>query len=326
MKNKKIETVAIFCSGGDAPGMNAAIRSVVLYAKDRGISVLGIMDGYDGMIDGNFKLLTETDVKSIIQQGGSILRSGRSERFIKKEARVLAAVQLKKNKIDGLIAIGGDGTFRGAIALSKICKVPIVGIPGTIDNDLNGTDFTIGFDTALNTVMESIDKIRDTSETRTRIFFVGVMGRNCGDIAWMSSIAAGAQIAIVPEYKTDLKKIEKILSAELLKSISPIVVIAEGDDAGHAEKISKQLKNKFKKIDIAINVLGHTQRGGNPSCADRVLATRIGAEAVRVLVKGKTLVMAAAKNNSMVTVPLDKAVKKKMPNKYFFKTPHLLIT
>jgi 6-phosphofructokinase 1 len=326
MRKNKIESIAVFCSGGDAPGMNAAIRSVVLTALDNGITPLGIIDGYDGMIDGNFKPLNEEDVRSIIHLGGSILRSARSKRFLQKESRVNAVSEIKKKQVDGLIAIGGDGTFRGAMALSQLSKIPIVGIPATIDNNLNGTDFTIGFDTALNTVVEASDRIRDTATTRQRIFFIEVMGRNCGDIALMSAVATGAQIAVVPEYKTDLKKIEKILRSELEKGISPIVIVSEGDEIGNAEILSKQLKNKFKKHDIAVSVLSYIQRGGNPSCADRVLATRMGVAAVSTLLKGGNLVMMASKNNFIVPVSLKVAVKKKAPNYNLFKTPHLLIT
>ena len=306
----QIKTIAIFTSGGDSPGMNAAIRAVVRTALHHNIKVLGIMHGYDGMIKGDFIPLDASSVGGIIHRGGTILKTARSQGFMTAEGRSEAAAQLKKHKIDAVVAIGGDGTFKGALVFSFECKIPFVGLPGTIDNDLAGTDFTIGFDTAVNTVIEAVDKIRDTAESHDRLFFVEVMGRDAGLIALNSGIGVGAEEILIPETKTYIDDlIKQLQKGWKRKKASHIIIVAEGDDAGGAYAIAEKVKAKFNKIDTRIAVLGHLQRGGNPTANDRLLSTRLGYEAVEALLKGKKNVMLGIVNNKVVLTPFKNAVK-----------------
>ncbi|HXH18306.1 MAG TPA: 6-phosphofructokinase [Chitinophagales bacterium] len=306
----KIKKIAVFTSGGDSPGMNAAIRAVVRTARYHKLEVTGIKRGYEGMIDGDFLPMQARSVSNIIQRGGTILKSGRSKRFLEKKWREIACINLKREKIDGVVAIGGDGTFKGALVFSKEHNIPFVGIPGTIDNDLYGTDFTVGYDTAINTAVEAIDKIRDTADSHDRCFFVEVMGRDAGFIALRSGIASGAEAILIPEQKTDLNEVIDLLrKGKARGKTSNIVVVAEGDEAGHAFDIAKKVKSKLKDFEIRVVVLGHLQRGGSPTCMDRILASRLGVAAVEALMAGKRSVMVGLQHRDIVHVPFEKATK-----------------
>ncbi|HKR07439.1 MAG TPA: 6-phosphofructokinase [Bacteroidia bacterium] len=306
-----IKKIAILTSGGDAPGLNACIRAVVRAAVFHDIKVMGIHRGYEGMMDGDLFIMNASTVSNIIQRGGTILKSSRSERFKTQEGRALAYHQLRKENIDGVILIGGDGSFAGSRAFISTYNIPFIGIPKTIDNDINGTDYSIGFDTATNTAMEAIDKIRDTAESHNRIFFVEVMGRDAGFIAYQTGISSGAEAIYIPETKTDLQHLFSMLETGWnRKKNSLIVVVAEGDEVGGAFKISRQVKNKFPQYDMKICILGHVQRGGSPSCADRVLASKLGVAAVDALLSGKINVMVGEIKNEIVYTPLEKVVKK----------------
>ncbi len=297
-------------SGGDAPGMNACIRAVVRTAIYNGLECYGIMHGYQGMIDNEIIPLESKDVGNIIQRGGTILKSSRSEQFRTPEGRKIAFENLKKHNIDGLVLIGGDGTFRGAQVFYDEYKIPSIGIPGTIDKDLAGTDFTIGYDTAINTVVDAIDKIRDTADAHDRMFFVEVMGRDAGFIALSSGISVGAEAILIPEthtYMDDL--IEKIEAGYKRKKLCHIIVVAEGDDAGGAMKVAELVKQKFDHIETRVSVLGHMQRGGAPSCNDRVLASRLGYASVMALLEGKWNYMVGVINDKIAYTPLSKANK-----------------
>lgn len=306
----KIKTIAIFTSGGDSPGMNAAIRAVVRTALHHSIKVFGIRYGYDGMIKGDFISLEATSVSGIIHRGGTILKTARSQLFMTTGGMTEAAAQLKKHKIDAVVAIGGDGTFKGALEFYSHCKIPFVGLPGTIDNDLSGTDFTIGFDTALNNVIQAVDKIRDTAESHDRLFFVEVMGRDAGLIALNSGIGVGAEAILIPETKTYIDDLIKLLQKGWKrKKTSYIVIVAEGDDAGGAYAVAEKVRAKFNKFDTRISVLGHLQRGGNPTANDRLQATRLGYEALKALLSGKQNVMVGMVDKKVVYTPFSKAVK-----------------
>lgn len=305
-----IHKIAVFTSGGDAPGMNAAIRAVVRAAIYNKKEVCGILKGYEGMIDGLFWEMDSHSVSNIIQRGGTILKSARSERFRTKEGRKQAYENLKANKIDALVAIGGDGTFTGAHIFSEEYGIPVVGIPGTIDNDLFGTDYTIGYDTAINTAVEAIDKIRDTADSHDRLFFVEVMGRDAGLIALRSGIAGGAEAILVPETRTDIDKVIEILSKGWRHNkSSSIVVVAEGDQIGGAIKLAELVKEKFDYYDTRVSILGHMQRGGNPSTQDRVMASRMGIAAVEALINGRSDVMVGIVHKDVNYTPLESAVK-----------------
>ncbi len=306
----KIKKIAVFTSGGDSPGMNAAVRAVVRTARFHKLAVAGVRRAYEGMIDGEFIPMQARSVSNIIQRGGTILKSGRSKRFLEKKWREIAAINLKREKIDGVVAIGGDGTFKGALVFTKEHDIPFVGIPGTIDNDLYGTDLTIGYDTATNTAVEAIDKIRDTADSHDRCFFVEVMGRDAGFIALRSGIASGAEAILIPEEKTDLNKLFDLLKKGKERGkTSNIVVVSEGDDAGQAFDIAEKAKSKLKDFDIRVVVLGHLQRGGSPSCMDRILASRLGVAAVEALLAGKRNVMVGVNHRDIVHVPFEKATK-----------------
>ncbi|MEZ5009950.1 MAG: 6-phosphofructokinase [Chitinophagales bacterium] len=307
-KDSTINKIAVFTSGGDAPGMNACIRAVVRNATYHNIEVMGIMKGYEGMIDGEIIPMNSRTVSNIIHRGGTILKSARSKRFMDYEGRKKAFEHLKANAIDGVVAIGGDGTFRGAQVFSNEFNIPFIGLPGTIDNDLSGTDFTIGYDTAINTAMEAIDKIRDTAAAHERLFFVEVMGRDAGFIALRCGIASGAEDILIPEIETDLEALSQKLGNKKHKD-SMIVVVSEGDDAGDAFKISSYIRERHPEYDIRVTVLGHVQRGGSPTCMDRMLASRMGMEAVNALIDGKKNVMIGIINDKLHFTPFDSATK-----------------
>jgi len=307
-----MKNVGVFTSGGDSPGMNACIRAAVRTALSNGSEVVGIMRGYQGMIDADFKKMNSHSVSGIIQQGGTILRSARSEMFRTAEGRAKAYENLKKAGIDSLVAIGGDGTFTGArIFLEEYPDLKLMGCPGTIDNDLYGTDYTIGFDTAINTAMNAIDNIKDTANAHDRLFFVEVMGRDAGFIALSAAIACGAEAVLIPESKTDLNQLTHTLEDGFeKKKNSSIVIVAEGDDAGGAFTIAEEVKKRIRrKCDIKVTVLGHIQRGGRPTCLERVRASRIGLEAVNALIEGRNGEMVGIVNGEIVYTPLDQAIK-----------------
>ncbi|MCH7396683.1 6-phosphofructokinase [Belliella sp. DSM 107340] len=307
-----MKKIAVFTSGGDAPGMNACIRAVVRTAIFRGIEVYGITYGYDGMIDGNIKRMQSHSVSNIIQRGGTILKSARSESFRTKEGRQKAYDQLKSFGIEGIVAIGGDGTFTGAKVFFEEFGIPTIGCPGTIDNDIYGTDYTIGFDTAVNTALEAIDKIRDTAAAHDRIFFIEVMGRDSGYIAVECGIGGGAEFVMVPETETDLKKVVKSLKNLRKSKSSSIIVVAEGDEEGNAELIMEKVKTKVNDEDkeFKVTTLGHIQRGGNPTARDRVLASRCGMAAVEGLINGESNCMAGVVNGDVVYTTFEDCISK----------------
>lgn len=305
-----LKKIGIMTSGGDSPGMNAAIRAVVRTAIYHGIDVYGIRRGYQGMIEGDIYKMQTTDVANIIQRGGTILKSARSKEFMTDEGMQKAYDQLQKHEIEALVLIGGDGTFRGAVKFFEKYTIPAVGLPGTIDKDLNGTDFTIGFDTAVNTAVEAIDKIRDTAEAHDRLFIVEVMGRDAGYIALNSGIACGAEDILLPEMVTNIEEVlERIDYDERRKKTVHILVVAEGDDFGGSKEIHKRIVERFPDLDVRSTVLGHIQRGGSPSFADRVLASRLGYAAVLALREGRTQCMAGIINDEVVFTPFTQAIK-----------------
>jgi len=307
-----MKKIAVFTSGGDAPGMNACIRAVVRTAIFKGIEVYGISYGYDGMIQGNIKKMQSHSVSNIIQRGGTILKSARSEDFMTKEGRKKAYEQLSQFGIEGIVAIGGDGTFRGAKVFFEEFGIPTIGCPGTIDNDIFGTDYTIGFDTAVNTALEAIDKIRDTAAAHDRIFFIEVMGRDSGYIALECGIGGGAEFVMIPETETDLKRIVKSLKNLRKTKSSSIIVVAEGDEEGTADIIMKSVKEKVNDPDkeFKVTTLGHIQRGGNPTARDRVLASRCGMSAVEGLINGESNCMAGVVNGDVVYTPFADCIGK----------------
>lgn len=306
----KIKRIGVLTSGGDAPGMNAAIRGVTRTAIYNGLEVIGIRHGYQGMIDSNFQKLEANSVSDIIQRGGTILKTARCEEFRTPEGRAKAYKNLKEAQIDGVVVIGGDGSFTGARIFNEEFDIPLVGIPGTIDNDIYGTDYTIGYDTALNTVVECVDKIRDTASAHNRMFFVEVMGAEAGFIALYGGIATGAEAILIPEIKGEDRDIKKIIEmGNTRKKSSNIIIVAEGDEEGGAFAIAEKVKNDFKDYDIRVSVLGHLQRGGSPSAIDRVNASRLGHAAVEALIDDQKSVMVGILNGDIVLVPFRKAVK-----------------
>lgn len=304
-----MKKIALMTSGGDSPGMNACIRAVVKSALNQDIQVLGIEDGFQGMIEGRGRVLDYTDVDTIIQYGGTILGSARSKEFKTLEGRLKAIQYLKDSNIEGLVVIGGDGSFAGANQLSKEMEISIIGIPGTIDNDIFGTDHTIGYDTALNTVVEAVDKIRDTASSHHRIFFIEVMGRDAGFIALNSAIASGADEVLIPEEVTDIKKLADHIMQNNKGRRSTIVIVAEGDDAGGAKEIMDKVKPYLVNYDMRYSVLGHIQRGGKPTVVDRIIATRMGAYALELLLEGKSKLMIGVKGDNLVTHTIEKSIK-----------------
>jgi 6-phosphofructokinase 1 len=326
MTEKIIKRIAVFTSGGDAPGMNAAIRAVVRTAIYHDLHVYGIERGYQGMIDGKVRRLETSDVGNIIQRGGTILRTARSMEFMTPEGRAKAYETLLANDIDACVAIGGNGTFTGASIFSKEYDIPFMGVPGTIDNDLYGTDLTIGFDTAINTAMEAADKIRDTADSHNRIFFVEVMGRHAGFIALHSAIGSGAGGVLIPEsHQTIDDLILKLKKSAKRGKQFNLVIVAEGSKMGNATEIAKQVKEKVKEYDTKISVIGHMQRGGSPTCIDRVLASRLGYEAVEALLKGKHGLMVGVLNNQIeFTIFEDAITKEKNVNKDLMRMAEIL--
>lgn len=305
----QVKNIGLFTSGGDSPGMNAAIRAVVRSAIYYNVNVTGIRRGYEGMINGDMFAMDRKSVSNILQRGGTILKTARSEQFKTPQGRKLAFEQLKKNNVDALVAIGGDGTFTGARIFGHEYDIPIVGLPGTIDNDLCGTDFTIGYDTAINTVIDAVDKIRDTAESHDRLFIVEVMGRDSGFIALRTGIAAGAEAILIPESKTDLQAVFERLESGRKDKRSKIIMLAENGEAGDAFEIGRQIKEKFPIYDTRISVLGHIQRGGRPTCMDRVLASRVGVAAVEALLAGHRNEMVGLIHNTIAYTPFEHAIK-----------------
>ncbi len=304
-----IKRIGVFTSGGDAPGMNAAIRAVVRASIYHGIEAIGIRNGYKGMIAGDFIPLKSVDVGNIIQRGGTILGTARSKEFTTEEGRNKAYNQLQKAEIDACVVIGGDGSFAGANIFCQEYNIPFVGLPGTIDNDLFGTDFTIGYDTALNTVVEAVDRIRDTASAHGRLFFIEVMGRGAGFIALHSGIATGAEAILIPEVENQEKGLYNYLNGKGKKP-SNIILVAEGNNLGGAYEIAQRVKDDFKEYDVRVNVLGHMQRGGSPSAFDRFLASRLGVAAVEALIDNQRSIMIGFANHDIAHVPFNKTIKR----------------
>lgn len=317
--SSKVSKIAILTSGGDSPGMNAGIRAVVRTGLYYGLEVFGIMRGYSGMIEDDIYQMNSRSVANIIQRGGTILKTARCKEFYSPEGRQKAYENLKKRGIDGLVVIGGDGSFTGAYKLSKEFGIPCVGLPGTIDKDLYGTDFTIGFDTAANTAVQAIDKIRDTAESHDRLFIVEVMGRHAGYIALHSGIATGAENILMPEVNTTLDEMIATLSEqEKRKKLVNLVIVAEGympdpskPELKGASEMTRLIGEKLKGLEIRITILGHIQRGGPPSCMDRFIASRMGYHAVECLMEGRHNVMVGILHNNMHYTPLEIAIREK---------------
>lgn len=302
--------IGLFTSGGDAPGMNAAIRAIVRTCIYHNIEPFGIIEGYKGLIEGNIKPLSSKDVSNIIQRGGTVLKSARCKEFHTKEGRQKAFDNCQKFGLDGIVAVGGDGTFTGAKIFNEEFNIPFIGIPGTIDNDLFGTDYTIGYDTALNTVIDAVDKIRDTASSHNRLFLVEVMGRDAGFIALRSGISVGAEAILIPETHTYINQlIAKLESGTKQHKDSMIVIVAEGDDAGGAYEVAKKVKERCPVYDARVTILGHIQRGGSPTATDRVLASTLGNAAVNAIIEGKTNLMVGLVNNQLAYTPFEKAIK-----------------
>jgi len=311
MADKKITKIGVLTSGGDAPGMNAAIRAVVRTGIYHGIDVYGIIRGYSGMIDGDIFKMESKSVANIIQRGGTILKTARCKEFFTYEGREKAYKNLKELGINGLVIIGGDGSFRGAQIFSNEFDIPCIGLPGTIDKDIAGTDFTIGFDTAVNTAVEAIDKVRDTADAHDRLFIIEVMGRDSGYIALHSGIATGAENILIPERRTDIEDIIKVLTEKHgRKKLVNIIVVAEGEEFG-ATELAKIMTERMPQQEIRVCILGHIQRGGAPTCFDRLIASRMGYSAVECLMEGRFNLFIGIVNNRMHYIPLDEAVKKK---------------
>lgn len=312
MSEKKVTKIGVLTSGGDSPGMNAAIRAVVRTGIYHGMEVFGIMRGYSGMIEDEIVPMDSRSVANIIQRGGTILKTARSKEFFEKEGRQKAYDNLKKRGINGLVIIGGDGSFRGAQKFSNEFDIPCIGLPGTIDKDIAGSDFTIGFDTAVNTAVEAIDKIRDTADAHDRLFIVEVMGRDAGYIALHSGIATGAENILIPETKTDIEElVASLTEKEKRKKLVNLIVVAEGDDFGGGNEVAAIIKQRLPNADTRVCILGHIQRGGSPTCLDRLIASRMGYHAVECLMVGRFNVMVGILNNKMNYIPLDNAIKAK---------------
>ncbi|HLR26392.1 MAG TPA: 6-phosphofructokinase [Fodinibius sp.] len=311
MKNHEIERIGVLTSGGDAPGMNACIRAVVRACIYHDVRPFGIREGYRGLIENDIFEMDAGSVRHIIHQGGTVLKSARCKAFKTKEGRQRAFKHVKSNKLDALVMIGGDGTFEGALAFNTEFDVPLVGIPGTIDNDISGTDFTIGFDTATNTVVEAVDKIRDTATSHNRLFFIEVMGRDAGDIALNSGIAAGSEEILIPEEDMGIERLfESLDRSSKRNKTSRIVIVAEGDTTGNVYDLADKVTQRFDGFyETKVTILGHVQRGGRPTCADRVLASRLGVSAVEALLRDKRNVMLGIKNGDIVYTALEQATK-----------------
>lgn len=309
-----IKCIGVLTSGGDAPGMNAAIRAVTRSAIYNGMEVKGIMRGYRGLIYDEIVPFKTNSVSNIIQQGGTVLKTARSQEFTTPEGRKIAYEALMREGIDALIVIGGDGSLTGARIFAQEFNYPIVGLPGTIDNDLFGTDTTIGYDTALNTIMEAVDKIRDTATSHERLFFIEVMGRECGFLALNGAIATGAEAAIIPEMAMEKDQLEEFISNGFRKSKnSSLVLVTEGDITGGAMALAERVKTEYPQYDVRVSILGHVQRGGSPTASDRILASRMGAAAIDALNDDQRNVMIGIQNDVIVYVPFAKAIKKNKP-------------
>lgn len=307
-----IKTIGVLTSGGDAPGMNACIRAVTRAAIYDGMKVLGIHRGYEGLIGDEFSELTTESVSSTIQRGGTILKTARSEEFRTPEGRRKAHDNLVKHGVDALIVIGGNGSLAGAEELAREYDITVIGIPGTIDNDLYGTDFTIGYDTALNTIVQCVDKIRDTATSHDRIFFVEVMGRDAGFLAQNSAIAAGAEAAIIPESATNIDQLAKFIGRGIRKSKNSSIVIVSEKDGG-AMHYAERVKNEYPQYDVKVSILGHLQRGGSPSAFDRILASRLGVASITALNEGQRNIMVGIDDDKIVYVPISRAIKLDKP-------------
>ena len=304
-----MKRIALLTSGGDSPGMNAAIRAIVKTCLFYNIVPVGIRDGYKGMVQKDLFEMAYADVDNIIHTGGTILGSSRCLEFLDKSTRSLAIDNLKENKIDGLIVIGGDGTFTGATVLSSEMGIPVIGIPGTIDNDIYGTDHTIGYDTALNTVINAVDKIRDTASSHHRIFFIEVMGRHAGFIAINAALASGAESVLIPEEVPDLNKLVAQIQDQNKGKRSSIIIVAEGEQEGGSLELINKVSPMLVGFDLRPTVLGHIQRGGSPSAFDRILATRMGSYAVELLLDGQQGVMIGSSGDNLITTSLEIAMK-----------------
>ena len=310
-----IKRIGILTSGGDAPGMNAAIRAVTRTAIFNDIKVKGIYRGYRGLVSGEILSFKTNSVSNIIQRGGTILKSARCDEFIDPEGRKRAYENIKKHNIDALVVIGGDGTLTGAsIFAREFSDISVVGIPATIDNDLNGTDVTIGYNTALNTIVEAVDKIRDTASSHERLFFIEAMGRNCGALALNSAIAAGAEAAIIPEISVEKDQLHELISQGFRKSKnSSLVLVAESEITGGAIKLAERVKEKYPQYDVRVSILGHLQRGGSPTAQDRIWASRMGYAAIQALLESQRNIMVGVRDEEMVYVPFSRAIKKEKP-------------
>ena len=327
--SKKIKKIGVMTSGGDSPGMNAAIRSVVRTCAYHHIECVGIYRGFEGMIEGDFKAMDARSVKGIINKGGTVLKSARSKEFKTNEGRKIAHDKLIESNVDALVLIGGDGTFNGGLLFNKEFNFPVMGIPGTIDNDIFGTTHTLGFDTALNTVVECIDKIRDTASSHNRLFFVEVMGRDVGHIALNAGVGAGAEEILIPEEDLGLDRLlESLRRSKKSGKSSSIVVVAEGDKIGkNVFELKDYVESNMTEYEVRVSVLGHMQRGGSPSCFDRVLASRMGVKAVESLLEGKTNYMVGLMNDVMSLAPMDEAVKGKTKiNKELLRVSDIMST
>lgn len=309
-----IKCIGILTSGGDAPGMNAAIRAVTRSAIYNGLTVKGIYRGYKGLITGEIQEFKTQNVSNIIQQGGTILKTARCQEFKTPEGRKIAYETMQREGIDALVVIGGDGSLTGARLLAQEFDVPCIGLPGTIDNDLYGTDTTIGYDTALNTILDAVDKIRDTATSHERLFFVEVMGRDAGFLALNGAIAAGAEAAIIPEFNTEVDQLEEFIKNGFRKSkSSSIVLVAESEITGGAMHYAERVKNEYPQYDVRVTILGHLQRGGKPTAHDRIIASRMGVASIQALMKGQRNVMIGIENDQIVYVPFTKAIKNDKP-------------
>ena len=309
-----VKCVGILTSGGDAPGMNAAIRAVTRAAIYNGLQVKGIYRGYKGLVTGEISEFKSQNVSNIIQLGGTILKTARCKEFTTPEGRQLAYENMKKEGIDALVIIGGDGSLTGARIFAQEFDVPCIGLPGTIDNDLYGTDTTIGYDTALNTILDAVDKIRDTATSHERLFFVEVMGRDAGFLALNGAIASGAEAAIIPEFSTEVDQLEEFIKSGFRKSKnSSIVLVAESELTGGAMHYAERVKKEYPQYDVRVTILGHLQRGGSPSAYDRILASRLGAGAIDAILEGQRNVMIGIHNDEVVYVPFSEAIKKDKP-------------
>ena len=309
-----IKTIGILTSGGDAPGMNAAIRAVTRSAIFSGFKVKGIYRGYRGLVDNEIVEFKTQNVSNIVQQGGTILKTARCKEFMTENGRQQAYENMKKQEIDALVVIGGDGSLTGAREFAGIYDVPIIGLPGTIDNDLYGTDHTIGYDTALNTIMWCVDRIRDTATSHERLFFIEVMGRNAGFLALNGAIASGAEAAIIPEISTEVDQLAELIQNGFRKSKnSSIVLVAESPITGGAMGLAERVRKEYPNYDVRVTILGHLQRGGSPTAQDRILASRMGAAAVDALLEGQRNVMIGDANDQIVYVPFSKAIKNDKP-------------